>query len=86
MPTYRAYLIDQNDRVVPFKAIEAITDEEALKIARQFVDGHDVEVWDLDRKVAVLDARPPLLGKLTDYLPFCRVGFRRIDLITLEAA
>jgi hypothetical protein len=27
------------------------TDAEALKAARQFVDGCDVEVWYLDRKI-----------------------------------
>lgn len=54
MPTYRAYLIDQNDRVVSFKPIEAEIDEEAVEAARRYVDGCDVEVWHLDRKVARL--------------------------------
>jgi hypothetical protein len=51
MPTYRAYLIDQDDRVASFKPIEADTDEQALEVARQFVGSFDVEVWHLDRKV-----------------------------------
>ncbi len=54
MPVYRAYLVDQNDRVVSFKPIDAETDEEAIAAARQFVDGCDVEVWYLGRKVARL--------------------------------
>jgi hypothetical protein len=54
MPIYRAYLIDQNDKVVSFKPVEAENDEEALNAAKQFVDGHDVEVWDLGRKVGRL--------------------------------
>jgi len=55
MPTYRAYLINHDDRVTSYKPIEAATDEDALELARQFVDGQDVEVWLLDRKVGRLD-------------------------------
>ena len=55
MPTYRAYLIDGDDRVASYKSIEAKTDAEALKAARQFVDGCDVEVWQLDRKIGRLE-------------------------------
>jgi hypothetical protein len=54
MPAYRAYFIDKDDRVVSFKPVEADSDEEALEAARQFVDGHDVEVWLLDRMVGRL--------------------------------
>ncbi len=55
MPTYRAYFIDGDDRVASYKPIEAETDAEALKAARQFVDGCDVEVWHLDRKIGRLE-------------------------------
>jgi hypothetical protein len=55
MPTYRAYLINEDDRVASYRPIEAATDEEALQAAKQFVDGHDVEVWLLDRKVGRLE-------------------------------
>jgi hypothetical protein len=55
MPTYRAYIIDRDDRVASYKPIEAETDAEALEAARQFVDGCDVEVWYLDRKIGRLE-------------------------------
>ena len=55
MPTYRAYLIDGNDRVASYKPIDAETDAQALKAARQFVDSCDVEVWLLDRKIGRLE-------------------------------
>jgi hypothetical protein len=55
MPTYRVYLINASNRVASFRAIDAETDAEALKAARQFVDGCDVEVWHLDRKIGRLD-------------------------------
>ena len=54
MPTYRAYLIDADNRVSSYRPIEADTDAAALKAARQFVDGCDVEVWHLDRKIGRL--------------------------------
>ena len=55
MPTYRAYLINGNNRVSSFRPIDADTDAEALKAARQFADGCDVEVWYLDRKIGRLE-------------------------------
>ena len=55
MPTYRAYLIGEDNRVTSYRAIEAATDEEALQSAKQFVDGHDVEVWLLDREIGRLN-------------------------------
>ena len=54
MPTYRAYLIDADNRVSSYRPIEADTDAAAWKAARQFVDGCDVEVWHLDRKIGRL--------------------------------
>ena len=54
MPTYRAYLIDDDNRVASYRAIKAATDEEALEAAKQLVDGHDVEVWLLDRAIGRL--------------------------------
>jgi hypothetical protein len=55
MPTYRAYLINGDNRVTSYKPVDANTDVEALTAARQFVDGCDVEVWDLDRKIGRLE-------------------------------
>jgi hypothetical protein len=55
MPTYRAYLINGDNRVASCKPVDADTDAEALKAARQFADGCDVEVWYLDRKVGRLE-------------------------------
>jgi hypothetical protein len=55
MPNYRAYLINRENRVSSFRPIDADTDAEALKAARQFVDRSDVEVWHLDRKIGRLE-------------------------------
>ena len=55
MPTYRAYLINEDNRVAAYKPVDAATDAQALTAARQFVDGYDVEVWLLDRKIGRLE-------------------------------
>jgi hypothetical protein len=55
MPTYRAYLINGDNRVASYKPVDAETDAEALKAARQFADNCDVEVWYLDRKIGRLE-------------------------------
>ena len=41
MPTYRAYLINGDNRVSAYRPIDAATDAEALTAARQLVDGCD---------------------------------------------
>jgi hypothetical protein len=55
MPTYRAYLINGDNRVSSYRPIDADSDAEALMAARRFADGFDVEVWHLDRKIGRLD-------------------------------
>lgn len=55
MPTYRAYFIDANNRVASYKPIDADGDAQALEAARQLVDGCDIEVWLLDRKIGRLE-------------------------------
>jgi hypothetical protein len=54
MPDYRAYLVGKDGRFVSFEVIQANSDEDALKVAAKLVDSHDVELWHLARKVAVL--------------------------------
>ena len=55
MPTYRAYLINADNRVASYRPIDAETDAEALRAASQFLDACDVEVWDLDRRIGRLE-------------------------------
>jgi hypothetical protein len=55
MTTYRAYLINGDNRVSSYRATDADTDADALTAARQYADGCDVEVWHLDRKIGRLE-------------------------------
>ena len=55
MTTYRAYLLNGDNRLSSYRSVDADTDADALKAARQFADGCDVEVWHLDRKIGRLE-------------------------------
>ncbi len=54
MGNYRAYVLTPDDHIQAVRFIEAETDEEALEIAGQYVDGCDIELWDCGRKIARL--------------------------------
>ena len=58
MPEYRAYIIGPDG--VFRKAVPLICpdDETAKEQTRQLVDGHDVELWQLDRKIGLFKHKP----------------------------
>jgi hypothetical protein len=53
MQHYRAYIMGEDGHI--HRAVEIVceNDEEAKGKARQLVDGHDVELWQRDRKISV---------------------------------
>jgi hypothetical protein len=53
---YRAYLVGEDGVFRSAEAFEAPTDESALSFARQFTRHGKVEVWQLGRKIAVLES------------------------------
>ena len=58
MPTYRLYLLDQDNHItgVP-KVLACDSDEDAVERAKQIVDGHDVEVWQGSRLITVIKSK-----------------------------
>jgi hypothetical protein len=52
---YRAYLVGEDGVFRSAEAFEALTDESALVFARQFTRHGNVEVWQLGRKVGLLE-------------------------------
>ena len=54
MHEYRVYTVGHDGHFKSCKVIEAAGDDDAVIAARQFVDGCGVEVWLLERKVAIL--------------------------------
>jgi hypothetical protein len=53
---YRAYLVGENGVFRSAEAFEASSDESALSFAQQFTRYGKVEVWQLGRKIAVLES------------------------------
>jgi hypothetical protein len=45
MPTYRTYFLDADNHIADRRDIEAESDEEAIRTARQWTDGKAIEVW-----------------------------------------
>ncbi len=52
MAEYRAFIIGVDGHFI--RAVELVCpdDETAKEYAKQLVDGHDVELWQLDRQIA----------------------------------
>jgi hypothetical protein len=52
MPEYRAYLVGSDDHIQNVVHLNCADDDQAIILAKAFVDGHDIELWQRDRKVA----------------------------------
>jgi hypothetical protein len=55
MAEYRVYLIDSDDHFYDAVPLICANDAEAMEKAKQLADGHDVELWQRDRKIARFD-------------------------------
>jgi hypothetical protein len=55
MPEYRAYMVGHDGHFVDAAHLICADDAEAIEKAKQLVDGHDVELWRLDRKIATFE-------------------------------
>jgi hypothetical protein len=58
MQDYRAYILGPDGHVQSRVDIRCDDEAEAIKLAKQLVDGHDVELWQLDRKVETFRHMP----------------------------
>jgi hypothetical protein len=58
MPDYRVYIIGHDGHFRKAIPIVCSDDEAAKKQAEQLVDGHDVQLWQRDRKVATFEREP----------------------------
>jgi len=56
MPQYRAYLME-NGRVWTALDLTCVDDDDARQRAASLASGHDVELWQGDRRVALLRLR-----------------------------
>jgi hypothetical protein len=55
MSGYYAYFTDDGGHITNRVAILAANDEEAIRLAKQLIDGHAVELWQEGRQIATFD-------------------------------
>ena len=60
MVEYRAYLIGVDGHFYRSVPLNCADDAEAVERAKRLLNGHDIELWQLDRKVAMLDHKIPI--------------------------
>ena len=58
MPDYRAYIIGLDGKFSKFVELDCADDDAAIESAKRLIDGHDVELWQRDRRIARFDAKP----------------------------
>lgn len=56
MENYRAYLVDTSGHIIYRKDMLCADDDDAKRQAKVLVDGQDVELWHLDRRIATFKA------------------------------
>jgi hypothetical protein len=57
MPDYRAYLIGSDGHFYKAIALDAPDEAAAIAAAERLVDGHDVELWQRDRKIGKFEQK-----------------------------
>jgi hypothetical protein len=58
MTHYRAYFIGRDGHFIKSVILDCADDEAAIESAKQLVDGHDVELWQMDRHLAKFERKP----------------------------
>jgi len=58
MAEYRAYIIGMDGHFVRAVGFTSPDDDTAKEYAKQLVDGHDIELWLGDRKIAKFGVKP----------------------------
>jgi hypothetical protein len=58
MAEYRAYLIGDDGHFYDAVPLTCADDAEAIEMAKRLAIDHDVELWQLDRKIATLKHIP----------------------------
>jgi hypothetical protein len=71
---YRVYIVGRDGRFIGVREIEAPDDAAALRKARQYVDGRDVEIWQRERRIGHISA-----DSTKDQSPIVRLALRRLS-------
>jgi hypothetical protein len=51
MSDYRIYIVGIDGHFIRAIDLDCASDEAAIESARQFIDGHDLELWQGERKI-----------------------------------
>jgi hypothetical protein len=65
MTEYRIDVIDELGNFIQSMRIDCTDDKEAIESAKQFIDGHDIELWQRNRLLTRFDHK---LKDTTDWL------------------
>jgi hypothetical protein len=57
VPDYRVYTLGEDGHIVRRTEIYCLADDAALERAKNLVDGHAVELWEGDRRTALIDGK-----------------------------
>ena len=57
MEHYRVYIIGPDGHFIRAIDLSCADDDAAIESARQLIDGHDLELWQRDRRLARFDAK-----------------------------
>jgi len=63
MTEYRIDVIGALGNFIRSIRIDCTDDEAAVESAKQFIDGHDIELWQGDRQIARFDHKPAVRPK-----------------------
>jgi hypothetical protein len=58
MTDYRVYIVGRDGHFVSAIQLDCPNDNAAIESAKQFVNGHGIELWQRDRIVVKLDRKP----------------------------
>jgi hypothetical protein len=66
MPDYRLYFLGLDGHFRKAEPIIAANDIDAMKSAREFIDGSELELWQGNRKIVAFGSdQPPIFSPLT---------------------
>jgi hypothetical protein len=58
MTDYRVYFIGNDGHFVSAIRLDCPNDNAAIESAKQFINGHDIELWQQDRIIAKFERKP----------------------------
>ena len=78
MADYRLYFLGLDGHFRKAEPIVAANDTDAMKAAREFTDGSELELWEGDRKIVAFGSDQPQIRQPAFSL-FFKATFKRVD-------